>query len=84
MIVFSISRELSPHPLTVIGIALTNTVVTFSGVSFSLISILLNLSWSDYAINRISFYAWNYQLALGILPLSLIVAVFLNFLFRGH
>ncbi len=57
VIVFSISRELSPHPLTATGIALTNTVVTFSGVSLSFISVLLNLSWSDYAINRISFYA---------------------------
>ncbi|WP_032074905.1 MFS transporter [Coxiella burnetii] len=79
VIVFSVSRELSPHPLTATAIALTNTVVTFSGVSLSLIGVLLNLSWSDYAINRISFYAWNYQLALGILPLSLIVGVFLTF-----
>lgn len=79
IIVFSVSRELSPNPLTATAVALTNTIVAFSGVSVSLVGVLLNLSWQDYAINRISIYAWHYQLALAILPLSLICAVFLTF-----
>ena len=79
IIVFSVSRELSSKMLTATAVALTNMVVIFSSISISIIGFLLNLAWQDYAINHIYIFTWNYQLALAVLPISLVIAVFLTF-----
>ncbi len=78
VLVFSISRELSPTILVGTAIGTTNMIVMLSGASISLMGFLLNLSWKTGAA-PITLYTWNYQLALAILPLSLLAAVFLTF-----
>lgn len=80
VLVFSISRDLSPPSLTGTAAALTNMIVMFSGASISIIGLLLNVSsWPGYPVNHLSIYSWDFQLALFILPMSLTVAVFLTF-----
>lgn len=78
IIVFSISRELSPNALTGTAVALTNMIVMFAGASIAVIGFLLSLSVQN-ANNDLAIYFRDFQLALAVLPLSLVAAVFLTF-----
>ncbi len=79
-IAFPISREISPNVFTATAIALTNAIIMLSGISVWIIGTLLESTWQGDVINGVHAYsASDYQMALIILPLALVAAVFLTF-----
>ncbi len=79
IIVFSISREICPNLLTATVVALTNMIVMLAGLSIPIIGFVLNELWGKHGGGSLPVGTWYYQVALGILPLSLVGAVFLTF-----
>ncbi len=79
VVVLSISREIGSRILTGTSVAFTNMLTMVSGVSIPVIGFILNLTWRHDAVSRIPFDASTYQMALSVLPISLVIAVFLTF-----
>ncbi len=79
ILVFPISREISPNELAGTAIAFTNTLVMTSGViSQPLIGYFLDLKWNGLRIHNIPVYTpENYTFALLIIPASMFFGVFL-------
>lgn len=84
IIVFAISRENSSFELSGTVIALTNLFVMLSGVIFQpLIGIMLDMHWSGTKIHGVHHYTIaDFQFALSILPIGLIIACILTLFLR--
>lgn len=79
-ITFSITRDLCRSKVIGTAIGLTNFVIMISGVSAFLIGALLDHFWKGAIMNGLRVYSTqNYQLALLVIPISLIISVFLTF-----
>lgn len=84
IIVFPISREISPAKSAATAIAVTNMFTMIGGVVFQpMIGRILEMHWSGQFANGIRIYSnSDYQFALSVLPVSLIITVFLTFFLR--
>jgi sugar phosphate permease len=84
IIVFAIGRENSSLALAGTTVALTNLFVMLSGVIFQpIIGILLDKHWSGTVIAGMPYYNLaDYQFALSILPIGLILACCLTLFLR--
>ncbi len=79
-IVFPISREITADALSGTAIAFTNMIVMLAGVSVWIIGALLEFFWKGEMASGVHVYSvQTYQLALSILPIGLLLAVFLSF-----
>lgn len=78
VIVFAVGRELASMSTSATAIALTNAFVMFGGMIFQpVIGILLDQGWDGVIVNNVPVYsAENYQNALIILPIGLLLASF--------
>lgn len=79
IIVFLISREINSSILTGAAMAFTNMMVMLSGAVIPLIGLIVSLTWRNSTLGQIPNDAWSYQVALSVLPCSLLVAIFLTF-----
>lgn len=88
-IVFAVSRELSPNEAAGTAMSMTNMVVMLGAMLFQpLIGHLLDLSLSQHAVSlsvkhataeKLQLYtAGDYQMALSIIPIGIIIAAFLT------
>lgn len=85
VLVFAISREIAGEKLTATAVALTNMVTMLAGLSVWIIGSIINFSWSGLSYNGLRIYsAESYQLAMSIIPLGLVIAVFLTFYLREY
>jgi sugar phosphate permease len=87
VVVFAISREISPEKSAGTAVAVTNMFTMIGGVLFQpLIGKILDMHWSGQLVNGVRAYSnTDYQLALAVLPLSMLVTVFLTmFLKETH
>ncbi|MGB6976938.1 MAG: MFS transporter [Gammaproteobacteria bacterium] len=84
VIVFAVGREISPLRSAGTAIALTNMFVMIGGVLFQpLIGKVLDMFWSGQMANGVRLYSSsNFQLALSILPLGLLLTVVISFFLR--
>ncbi len=84
VIVFAVGRENSPEKLAGTAIALTNTFVMLGGVIFQpFIGWLLDQFWDGTIVSGIPFYSTlNYQYALSVLPIGLIIGGCLTFFLK--
>jgi sugar phosphate permease len=84
VIVFAVGREISPSRSAGTAIALTNMFVMIGGVLFQpLIGKILDIYWTGQIANGVRMYSVsNYQLALSVLPLGLLLTVVFSFFLR--
>jgi MFS family permease len=84
VIVFAVGREISPVRSAGTAVALTNMFVMIGGVLFQpLIGKVLDMYWSGQMVNGVRVYSTsNFQLALSILPIGLLLTVVLSFFLR--
>lgn len=81
---FAVSSENNPKHLVATASAFTNSLVMFSGIIFQpLVGKILDIFWSGQTLNSNRVYSvTDYQLALTILPLTLLLGFVLAFLLR--
>ena len=81
VIVFAVGREISCSKSAGTAIALTNMFVMIGGVVFQpLIGVFLDYFWSGKIVNGVHVYTLaDYQTALAVLPLGLLLCVFMTF-----
>jgi sugar phosphate permease len=84
ILVFAICRESSPMRVAATSIALTNMIVMVGGNAFQpLVGKLLDLEWAGTMINGARVYEnFAYEVALSILPISIVIAIVLAFFIR--
>jgi sugar phosphate permease len=84
VLVFAISKEVSPVHIAGIAIALTNMIVMIGGNIFQpLIGKLLDLKWDGLLLDGARIYPLSaYQFAMSILPISIAVALILTMFMR--
>lgn len=84
VIVFAVGREVSPKHIAGTSVALTNTFVMMGGVLFQpIIGVLLDWHWNGQMLNGVGVYSiQNYQFALSILPIGLLISFILSFFLR--
>jgi sugar phosphate permease len=84
IIAFAIVREISSPSLAGTSIALINAFIMLGGVIFQpVIGLLLDWDWAGKMIHGVRFYSvHNYQIALSILPIGLIITFILSFFLR--
>jgi MFS family permease len=77
---FPIARELSSPMFVGMALAITNMVIMLAGFAVYLIGFLMELLWHGSSAGGLHVYSLqSYQLALLILPIGLVFAVFLTF-----
>jgi MFS family permease len=83
IIVFAICHEASKMKVAGTAIALTNMIVMIGGNVFQpLIGKLLDLSWTHHMVAGARVYPiYAYQLALSVIPVSLVIAAIIATLF---
>lgn len=81
---FAVSRENNPKHLIATASAFTNALVMFSGIIFQpLMGKILDMFWSGQTLNNNRVYAAiDYQYALTLLPLALLLGFVLAFWLR--
>jgi len=81
VLVFAVGREVSPTSFAGTAISLTNMFVMLGGVVFQpLIGDLLDWRWSGIVSDGVHFFSTSdFQVALSVLPIGLLIAVFLTF-----
>ncbi len=80
VIIFPVSRELSPPALTATAFAITNMIVMLSGFSVYLVGAILESLWAGMINRGVHLYSLaSYQIAFVLLPAGLLLAVFLTF-----
>jgi sugar phosphate permease len=81
VVVFAVSREISPLRSAGTAVAVTNMFTMLGGVfAQPLIGKILDFHWSGQIVNGVRVYtAGDYQVALSILPLAMLFTVFLTF-----
>lgn len=84
IVCFAIGRENCPFHMSGSAVSFVNMLVMFGGMLFSpLVGKLLDYTWGGQMIDGVRTYtAANYRVALVMIPLSLIVALFLAMLMR--
>lgn len=84
VVVFAIGREISPQNSAGTAVAVTNMFTMIGGVLFQpLIGKVLDMHWSGDIVNGVRVYTTgDYQLALSVLPLAMLVTVFLTLFLR--
>ena len=84
IIVFAISREVSPEKISGTAIAFTNMLIMLGGLVFQpVIGWLLDLHWHGTILQGVPIYSiHDYQIALSILPIGLIISFILGFFLR--
>lgn len=84
VIVFAISREISPVKSAGTAVAVTNMFTMIGGMLFQpLIGKVLDVHWSGQIVNGVRVYSVSdYQLALSILPIVMLITVFLTLFLR--
>lgn len=84
IITFAIVRDITPLKLAGTSIALINFFIMLGGMIFQpVIGILLDWHWIGRMVNGVRFYSiHNYQIALSILPVGLIITFVLSFFLR--
>ncbi|MHA7841376.1 MAG: MFS transporter [Gammaproteobacteria bacterium] len=87
VIVFAVSREISPESASGSALAVTNMFVMIGGIlATPIIGKLLDLHWSGLILNQVHVYSpENYRFALAILPLGLLLgAALVGFIKETH
>jgi MFS family permease len=88
VLVFALSREVSSQKISGAAIALTNMFVMMGGMIFQpVIGHILNATWTGkYTANHLQLFTnHNFQIALSVLPIALIIAFFASmFLKETH
>ncbi len=84
IICFAISKENNPTHVAATAVAFTNLLIMSGALVFQpLIGKLLDISWGEQMQNGLRVYsAADYQHALLILPISILVGVFISFTLR--
>ncbi len=84
ILVFSICREVNSIKITGTAIALTNMIVMIGGNIFQpVIGKILDMGWDGTMVDGARVYSANdYQFALTVLPISLILAIVVSFFIR--
>jgi MFS family permease len=84
IITFAIVREISSPNLAGTSIALINAFIMLGGVIFQpVIGLLLDWDWAGKMVHGVRFYSiHNYQIALSILPIGLVITFILSFFLR--
>jgi len=84
VLVFAVCRESSPIRVAGTAIALTNMVVMLGGNVFQpVIGKLLDMTWSGTIVNGARVYSNTaYELALTVLPISILLAIVIMFFIR--
>ena len=77
---FSLSVEMNPKKIKATAIGLTNTMVAIGGAIMQpLIGIILDFRWDGQMMHGTRIYSSsNYELALSVFPITLIIAFFLT------
>lgn len=87
VIVFAVSREISPESASGSALAITNMFVMIGGIlATPIIGKLLGLHWTGVILNEVHVYSpENYRFALAILPLGLLLgAALVGFIKETH
>lgn len=80
ILVFAVAHDITRTDLSGTAVALTNMIVSLSGILHPLIGWLLDLSWDGTLVNHIPHYSeHDFRLALFILPAGLLLAFILSF-----
>jgi len=81
VIVFAVAREINSDKFSGTAIAFTNMLVMLGGVLFQpLVGVFLDTFWTGNVMNGIRLYSMgDYQIALSVLPIGLLLSVFLTF-----
>lgn len=81
VLAFAVAREISPRSLTGTTLASTNMIVMIGGFLVPLIGVLLDSAWKGkIAADGVHLYSLgNFQFALAILPVALILCALLSF-----
>ncbi len=84
IVCFAIGRENCPFHMSGSAVSFVNMLVMFGGMLFSpLVGKLLDHTWSGQMVDGVrSYTAANYQVALVMIPLCLLAALFLSFMMR--
>jgi len=83
ILVFSVSREISPVTLSGTALALTNMMVMIGGLFVPLIGWVLDFVWAGQMVAGARVYSVGaYQLGLSLLPAGLILAALLTLFLR--
>lgn len=86
VICFAIGRESCPYHMSGAAVAFINMLVMVGGFIFQpLAGYLLDWSWTGIIANGLRQYTTeNYQVALSMLPIALIISAVLSLLLREH
>lgn len=84
ILVFAICREISTIKIAGTAIALTNMIVMIGGNIFQpAVGKLLDMQWSGTMVQGARIYSeYAYQVALSILPISILLAIIIMFFMR--
>ena len=84
VLTFAIAREISSQKAAATAIAFNNMIIMLSGLVFQpLIGHMLDWGWSGKIVHGVHVYtAGDYQRALLVLPVGLVITVFLTFFMR--
>lgn len=84
VLVFAIGREISSSKSAGTAIAMTNMFIMIGGAVLQpVIGIVLDLLWDGTIVNGLHVYsAWNFQVALSVLPAGLLLSVILSYFLK--
>lgn len=84
VICFAIGRENAPSHVAGIAVSVTNFLIMMGGVIFQpVVGSLLDCFWSGEMVNGIPIYSReNYQMALMLLPIGLLISIGLTFFLK--
>lgn len=84
VVCFAVGREISPTRSAGTAVAVTNMFTMIGGILFQpMIGKILDMHWSGQIVNGVRVYSTgDYQLALSILPICMLVTVFLTLFMR--
>ncbi len=83
ILIFPVSREISPPSLTGTALAISNMFVMLGGLFVPVVGIVLDRLWDGAMVNGAPVYSLaNYQVALSLLPIGLLLAALLSLFLR--
>lgn len=83
VLAFAIAREISPKTLTGTALASTNMIVMLGGFLVPVIGWILDLCWQGTMAGGVQVYSLaNFQVALSLLPIGLVISAVLSFFLK--
>ncbi len=79
VLIFPVSREISPSSLTGTALAITNMITMMGGLLVPIVGIILDYLWDGTMLNGVRIYSTHdYQIALSLLPVGMLLGAFLS------